>query len=296
VDGVAFDYAATGWGSLGDDGAYGDGLGRGCGVGWGLRGWGLRHSGCGGRWGGWCGGEVEVFGAGDVEADVGDAGGGGSEREAGEGGHDVGGSGGGFGIAEEEADSGAVDAGGVGGGGLGDDAAGFAGVGDMGDDTEVEAEAANVDGGGAFALADNAGDGDLLCAEAFGDADGPLAADGGAGGGGLGEDAAGGRAGGVKTVFEVEAEAAGAGLAAGVGDGEAGEVGYGDLAAVDGETHGDEGGDEGDHEHGQGSEEDVEEAVDGGDLHCLCQDTGWLRVTAGGWSEGARLLERVCCC
>ena len=43
----------------------------------------------------------------------------------------------------------------------------------MGDDAEVEAEAADVDGGGALALAEDVGDGDLLRTEAFGDADGP---------------------------------------------------------------------------------------------------------------------------
>ena len=54
-------------------------------------------------------------------------------------------------------------------------------------------------------------------------------------------------------------------LGDGVGDGEAGKVGDFDLAAVNGETHGDEGGGEGDCEHRQGSEDDVEEAVDGTD-------------------------------
>ena len=47
----------------------------------------------------------------------------------------------------------------------------------MRDGAEFEPEAANVDGGGALALAEDVGDGDLLCAEAFGDAHGPLAAD-----------------------------------------------------------------------------------------------------------------------
>jgi hypothetical protein len=107
-----------------------------------------------------------------------------------------------FGFAEEEANAGAVDSGGVGQGSLGDDDTGFAGGGDVGDCAEFESETANVDGGGALALAEQVGDGDLLCAEAFGDADGPLAADGGAGGGGLGEDASGRRVGGVEAVFK----------------------------------------------------------------------------------------------
>ncbi len=93
-----------------------------------------------------------------------------------------------------------------------------------------------------------------------------------AGRGRLGEDAAGRRVGGVEAVFEVEAEAEGAGLFAGVGETEAGEVGDFDLAAVDGEAHGDEGGEKRDDEHGQRAEDDIEEAVDAGDLHLLCQD------------------------
>ena len=230
-----------------------------------------------------CGWEVEVFCAGDVEADGCGAGGGAGEGEAGQGGHDVGFGGFGLlGVGEEEADAGAVDAGGVGVWGLRDDGAGFAGGGDVSDGAEFEGDAADVDGGGALGLADEVGDGDVLGAETFGDADGPLATDDRTGGGGLGEDAAGGCGGGVEAVFEVEAEAEGAGLFAGVGDGEAGEVGDLDLAAVDGETHGDEGGDERDHEHGQGSEDDVEEAVDAGEsqLHGQDQDTG----CGGVWS------------
>lgn len=188
---------------------------------------------------------------------------GGGEGEAGEGGHDEGFGGGcGFGVAEEEADAGAVDADGVGGGGLGDDDSGFAGGGDVGDGTEFEAEAADVDGGGALGLAEEVGDGDLLGAEAFGDADGPLATDCEAGGGGLGEDAAGWGVGGVEAVFEAEDEAEGAGFLAGFGEGEAGEVGDFDFVAVDGEAHGDEGGDERYGEHREGAQNDVEEAVD----------------------------------
>ena len=61
---------------------------------------------------------------------------------------------------------------------MGDDDAGFAGGGDVRDGAEFEAEAADVDGGGALGLAYEVGDGDLLGAETFGDADGPVAADG----------------------------------------------------------------------------------------------------------------------
>jgi len=143
-----------------------------------------------------------------VEADGCGSGGGAGEGEAGEGGHDEGFGGVAcFGVAEEEADAGAVDSDGVGARGLGDDDAGFARGGDVGDGAELEAEAADVDGGGALGLADEVGDGDLLRAETFGDADGPLAAHGEAGGGGLGEDAAGWGVGGVEAVFEAEDEA-----------------------------------------------------------------------------------------
>ena len=163
-----------------------------------------------------CGGgsEVEVFGADDVKAGGGGAGGGSGEREAGERGHDEGIGGFGlFGFAEQEADARAVDAGGVGAGGLGDDDAGVSGCGDVGDGAEFEPETADVDGGGALALTEEVGDGDLLRAEAFGDADGPLAADGDAGGGGLREDVAGRRVGGVEAVFEIEDAGRGSGSA-----------------------------------------------------------------------------------
>jgi len=213
------------------------------------------------------------------------------EGEAGEGRHDDGlwrfGL---FGFAEQEADAGAVDASGIGNRGLCDDDAGFAGRGNVGDCAELKTKAADVDGGGALALAEEIGDGDLLRAEAFGDAHGPLTADGGSSCGRLREDVAGWGVGGVEAIFEVEAEAEGAGLLAGVGEGEVGEVGDLDLAAVDGEAHRDEGGEERDDEHRQGPEDDIEEAVDAGDLHCsvriygvlsagvLFRETAWLRL------------------
>ena len=197
-----------------------------------------------------------------MKASGGGSGGCADEREACERGHDEGL---GFGlltVAEEEADAGAVYSGGVGVWGLGDDDAGFAGRSDVGDGAEFEAETADVDGGGALGLADEVGDGDLLCAEGFGDADGPLATDGYARGWGLGEDVAGGRVGGVEAIFEAEDEAKGAGLFAGFREGEVGEVGDFDLVTVDGETHGDEGRDERDGEHRERTQNDVEEAVD----------------------------------
>jgi len=260
-----------------------DGASRGC---WNGRGcWcsGWRWRGCSG-----CGGGgnrlIQFFGRDDVKAGGGGSADGGGEREACEGWHDVGvGRCGLFGFAEQEADARAVDTGCVGVGGLGDDDAGVTGCGDVGDGAQFEPEAADVDGGGAFALADKVGDGDLLRAEAFGDAYGPLAAHGDAGGGRLREDVTGRRVGRVEAVFEVEDKAVGAGLLAGVKKGEAGEVGDLDLAAVDGEAHGDEGGDERDDEHRQGTEDDVEETVDAASLQFQ------LHLHAGsGYREGAR--------
>ena len=106
----------------------------------------------------------------------------------------------------------------------------------MGDGAEVERHAADVHGGVALRLADDVGDGDLLRAEAFGDADLPLVADARAGGGGLREDAAGGDGGGVELVLDVEVEAAVQRGVEASADGQAGEVGDGDLAAVEGEA------------------------------------------------------------
>lgn len=155
----------------------------------------------------------------------------------------------------------------------------------MGGDAEVEVEAAKVEVGRALGLADEVGDVDLLGAEAFGDANGPLAAYGGSGSRVLGEDAAGWGGGGVEAVFEGEAEAEGRGFAAGIGDGKTGEVGDCDLAAVDGETHGNEGGEERDGEHGESAKGDIEEAVDGAEFdgggHALTKDT-WVAGGAGG--------------
>jgi len=128
-------------------------------------------------------------------------------------------------------------------------------------------------------LTQDVGDSDLLCAEAFGDPDDPLAADGDAGESRLGEDMSRRRVGGVEPVFEVEDETVGAGLFAGVSQGEAGEVGNFDLAAMDGEAHGDERREERDDQHGKGAENDVEEAVDPGNSHCL------VRIYGGDCSE-----------
>ena len=65
-------------------------------------------------------------------------------------------------FAEQEADAGTVDTCGVRVGGLGDDDTGVSGCGDVGDGAKFEPKPADVDGGCAFALADEVGDGDLL--------------------------------------------------------------------------------------------------------------------------------------
>jgi hypothetical protein len=226
---------------------------------------------------------IEFLGGDDVEAGGGGRADGGGERETCEGWHDIGvGRCGLFGFAEQETDAGAIDAGCIGIGGLGDDDAWVSGCGDMRDGAEFEAKAADVDGGGALALADEVGDGDLLGSEAFGDAYGPLAAHGNAGGGRLGEDVTGRCVGRVEAVFEVEDEAVGAGLLAGVEKGEAGEVGDLDFATVNGEAHGDEGGDERNDEHRQGTEDDVEEAVDAAGLQFQLHLHAAIRIQVGG--------------
>ena len=123
-------------------------------------------------------------------------------------------------------------------------------------------------------MAEEIRDGDLLRTETFGDADSPLAADGGARCGRLREDATGWRVGGVEAVFKIQAETEGAGVVAGFREGEASEVWDFDFAAVNGETHGDEGGEQSDDDHRQGAERGVEDAMDGLPLHGQEQDTG----------------------
>ena len=76
-----------------------------------------------------------------------------------------------------------------------------------------------------------------------------------------------GHVGRVEAVLDVHAEAAGVGGVGGVRDGESSEVRDLDFATVDGDAHGEVGRDERDHEHCESAEEDVEEAVDGGDFH-----------------------------
>jgi hypothetical protein len=79
----------------------------------------------------------------------------------------------------------------------------------------------------------------------------------------------------------VKDQAKRSGLFAGVGESEAGEVGDFDFATVDGEAHGDECGEKRDHKHGERAENDVEEAVDPGDLHCLVRIYGESIFGAG---------------
>ena len=145
---------------------------------------------------------------------------------------------------------------------MGEGHLGVAGGVDVGEGAEVELHAADVHGGVAEGLADDVGDSDLLGAEGFGDADRPAVADAGAGGGGLGEDAAGGDGGGVETVFDIEVDAGFEGGGAGLADGHAGEVGDGDLVAVERNAQGDRGGEQHDDEHGHGRKQPAIVATD----------------------------------
>lgn len=223
---------------------------------------------------------IEIFGADDAQACRRSACCGAGKGEARERGHDDGlGRFGSFGFAEQETDAGAFDVGGIGGWSLGNDDAWLSGRCEVRDCAEFEPEAANVDRSGALALTEDVGDGDLLCAETFGDADDPLPADGDAGERRLGEDVSGRGVGRVKAVFEIEDESEGAGLFAGVGKCEAAEVGNFDLSPMNGETHGDERREERDHHHGKGAKNDVEESVDPGDPHCS------VRIYGGDCSE-----------
>ena len=84
-----------------------------------------------------------------------------------------------------------------------------------------------------------------------------------------------------KRFSRVKEKAERAGLFAGVRECHSGEVWHLDLAAMDGEAHGDECGEERDHQHGQRAENDVEEAVDSGDLHSSVRIYGESNFGAG---------------
>jgi len=86
---------------------------------------------------------------------------------------------------------------------------------------------------------------------------------------GLREDAAGWNGGGVKLVLDVEVDAGLEGGSAGFADGHAGEVGDGDLVAVQGDAQRDGRGEEHHEEHGEDGESEAEEA-----LHGRVQDIG----------------------
>jgi hypothetical protein len=104
----------------------------------------------------------------------------------------------------------------------------------------------------------------------------------------LRENAAGRRVGRVEAVFERESQTLGTSLFAGFRHGETGEVGDLDLAAVDGESHRDEGGEKRDDEHGERAEKDVEEAIDAADLQLHKSGSGYRVMSARGfWFLGA---------
>jgi len=212
------------------------------------------------------GGDGDVLEAGGVELEANAAEGvlGADDGEAGEVGHDEAVGGGVVGVGYQEVDAGLLDAQGFGGRVLGDDGAGGGfGVGQVSGGAGLQAYAAQVEGGDALLVAEDAGDFDLLGAEALGDADAPLAADYRVGGGRLGEDVAGGDVGGVVAVVDLEVEAEAGGLAAGFGDGHVLEGGDADLRAVDGEVHGGDGGDQRHDDKRHEQERALEEVPDG---------------------------------
>lgn len=142
----------------------------------------------------------------------------------------------------EQIDAGPFDALGFGLRVLSQDRAGVgSGPGNLGGSALFEAGLAEVESGCALLSADDVGDFYLLRAEAVGDADMPVAANDGVGGRGLGEDMPGGDFGGVVVVVNVEVEAQTGGLAAGLGDGHAAQIGDAHLGAVDSELHGQHG-------------------------------------------------------
>ena len=169
--------------------------------------------------------------------------------------------------------------GGVGWWGLGEDDSGGSGRGESGDGADLELQAAEDEGGRGFVLAGGVWHGDGLGAEGFGDAHLPAAADAGSGDGGLREDVIGADGAGVEAVFNRQIEAEIFGHCGCIGVGFASQVGNGDLAAVDGDTHGEEGAKDDDGEHQDRAGGDVDDALDGGEdeadaRHDRDQDTG----------------------
>ena len=158
---------------------------------------------------------------------------------------------------EEQADGGTRDAGGSGGGVLGDDSAlRRVGPGELRGCADLERGAADLDGGGTLVESDEAGDGDLLRAEAFGEQDVPSAADHGLRHGGLAGDVAGGCIHAVEVIFDGEVESEIGGFGGGLGEGESFEAGDGDFGSVNGEVHGHDGREQG--EAGQHEEDEQE--------------------------------------
>jgi hypothetical protein len=212
--------------------------------------------------------------------------------------------------SEKNADAGAIGAEGGGRGILRDNGAGLdAGLRQEGDDAEVEAGVADSESGVALIEADDVGDGDAGRAEAFGEADDPVAANRGSGNRGLRDDVAGGNFGAGVAIGDGGVEAGGRDAVHGFGNGEAAGVGDLDFGAVNGDAHGDERGDERDGEQRERSEkqaEDLEEALTlsiggahGGAgfslLACVAQRR--LSVAGSGWmkrrsTSGAASLKR----
>ncbi len=125
-------------------------------------------------------------------------------------------------------------------------------------------------------------------AEAFGGLDAPAAADVGSGLGLLGDNASGGNGGGIEMVAAGELQATLEGSPLGLGGRHATQVRHGDLAAMDGKSHADQGGGERDDDEHENLGEQTEEAdhprnrVDACGFGYKLQGRGPV-FEAGGW-------------
>jgi hypothetical protein len=122
-----------------------------------------------------------------------------------------------------------------------------------------------------------------LRAEAFGGLHAPAAADAGSGLGLLGDDASGGNDGGVEVIAAGQFEATLEGGALSLGGSHATQVGHGDLTAMDGESHADEGGGERDDYQHENLGEQTEEANHRRIRVDVCSRRDKSRLRKRGW-------------
>ena len=131
--------------------------------------------------------------------------------------------------------------------------------GQFGGDSDLKAAAANVDFSGAGAHAEHGGNLDELGPETLGGFDAPATTDVGSGLGLLRDDASGGDDGGIEVIAAGQLKTMLKGNALGLGGSHTTEVRHGDLTAMDGEPHADQGRgerDDDEHEHlGEQAEE-----------------------------------------